>query len=713
MSGGSRTAFEEWLIQGMTEEQEAAVTAEPHESIMLQAGAGTGKTRCLTHRLAWLAARGVPLSRILAVTFTRKAAAEMDGRLVRIFGLEGRGGAQGAAQWPRIGTFHRICAQLLRRHHGHVAEVAGRTLPRDFTILDESDQRKVLRRGAAEVVEERNAEEEREAREAGGDAPVPRSIEDESVRHVVEALDRNARREIGRERLLAALRAEEVTVVFARTRGRDPVDLPAADVIEAYERYKERYGCVDYDDLVQIATALCEQVPEAVPRLEHVLVDEFQDTNALQLRWLEALTLGNGCPLFAVGDANQMIYGWRGARIEHLEEEGIGGRPARRLHLTVNFRSPPGVLDAANRALVANRIGARHRRPLAACPARAGEARLPIPVLGFDNAWEEGGWIADTIRQAMAGGGQAGQWAVLARARRAWITLEPLLARARIPYEVVAGRRFAERPEIRDVNAWVRIALNPCDDEACERILVRGTGGFGQASVRHALAWARGQGRPLAECLPDLGRNGVVRKGAGLAATRVAQALRALGRILDAGEPPRRLLDAVLECSGVQAAVEGLAGSADPEEAAAGRIQQSRLEDLVLLAEDCRTALDLHEQLAVGDTPVDGGKGGVVTLGTIHGAKGREFDHVLVMAMNEDVLPSAGGEEEDPGGGIEEERRIAHVAYTRARRTLGLTWSAERRGVPSERSRFVDELGPAAVEYRRPGRHWDGESGEG
>ena len=392
------TTRQEALIRALTEEQSAAVTHPPERSVLVRAGAGTGKTRVLTHRIAWLIAGGVEPRRILAVTFTRKAAREMRERVDGLIGERNEGRGRGC----QIGTYHGLSARLLRRVAGATARLTGRRLDDGFSILSDTGQIDAMKQAATQVIGPHNEIEADEAKRDGNAVPKPRKIARRSVKDLLEAMDLWTRDAPTLNALVDELRTQEMTVSFDRGQKIDAIDRPAADVLDAYIEWKNDNNCVDYADLIGLTVLTMEEEPELAGNVEQVLADEFQDTDVLQERWLKAVMSAHTAPLFAVGDANQLIYQWRGA-----DPSQITTLPQRwntdALNLTVNFRSPPKVLGLANATLAKNevRVKTQWLRP---CEARANEQDAVVRLRRFLNSREEAAWICDQIQSSISKG---------------------------------------------------------------------------------------------------------------------------------------------------------------------------------------------------------------------------------------------------------------------------------------------------------------------
>ena len=452
------TEFERWILSTLNEEQAQAVRQPRDATVIVHAGAGTGKTRLLSTRIAWLASgeRAIGLGRIAALTFTVKAAKEMSDRLLRILIGESAAQRPEGAPWPMMGTFHGIAARLLRRHAESAAEIEGRRLTERYTVLDAEEQVQAIRQAALDTLSE--SQVQRGMR-----------LDAKHARIVAQALERTGRKGATAHDLAEELDGHEIQVRFIVPRRRrktaeaqaaqreqtamwgdededyeDEHEGAAGDVVRAYWAYKGRQDVVDYTDLVPWAVRLLRDDPHATPRLEHVLVDECQDTDPIQRELTERLR-GAGAGLTAVGDPDQLIYGWRGARIEDCLSEAA--RPETTvLALTVNYRSPPEVLRVANRALAGN----RQRTGKALRPLQGRAEGQIVRCHRFRNAQQEARWIAEGIHRSLPREGRervraARHYAVLARRSRTLDLVDNALASLRVPYQVVAGRKFLLR----------------------------------------------------------------------------------------------------------------------------------------------------------------------------------------------------------------------------------------------------------------------------
>ncbi|HWP94571.1 MAG TPA: DNA helicase II [Gammaproteobacteria bacterium] len=638
------------ILEPLNEAQRAAVTAESR-AVLVLAGAGSGKTRVLVHRIAWLVrAAGVAPFNILAVTFTNKAAGEMRGRIERL-----AGGVSGAL-WA--GTFHGLAHRLLRLHWREAG------LPQTFQILDAEDQLRVIKR----VLRALDLDEARwPPRQAQGFI--------------------NAQKEEGRRPRHLAARA----------------DLPPqlVRVYEAYEEACRRAGVVDFAELLLRSLELWREHPPLLEhyrlRFRHVLVDEFQDTNAIQYAWVRLLA-GEEGGVFVVGDDDQSIYGWRGARIENILRFQTDFPGAQLVRLEQNYRSTGTILKAAN-ALIAH-----NTERLGKNLWTAGATGEPIRIYEAYNEQDEAQFVVERIRQWLEQGGRRGEVAVLYRSNAQSRAFEEALFSARIPYRVYGGLRFFERQEIKDALAYLRLIENRDEDAAFERVVNLPARGIGQRTLDAVRERARAGRISLWQAARQLaGGELPARAGSALGAfLALIDALAAAIEDLPLGEQ----IDHVIRASGLldhyarekgeraESRVENL-----EELVSAGRSFAAGEIDPALTP---RAAFLAHAALEAGEAEAPAGED-AVQLMTLHSAKGLEFPLVFLCGMEEGLFPHQ--RSLDEGTGIEEERRLCYVGMTRAMRQIFFTWAQQRRlhgtdrpGVPS---RFLRELPPELLQEVR------------
>jgi DNA helicase-2/ATP-dependent DNA helicase PcrA len=631
------------LLDDLNEAQREAVSAPPGPLLVL-AGAGSGKTRVLVHRIAWLLqVEGVSPHSLLAVTFTNKAAAEMRGRAEALLGMPTRG------LW--IGTFHGLAHRLLRLHWREAK------LPETFQILDADDQYRLLRR----VLRGLDLDEAR--------------WPPKQAQHWI-----NARKDEG-------LRPQHLD-----DRG-DPFERQMVRIYTAYQAACEQAGVVDFAELLLRAHELWLQQPALLEhyrkRFGHLLVDEFQDTNRIQYAWLRLLAGEAGC-LFAVGDDDQSIYGWRGARVENLQQLRDDFQGTMLLRLEQNYRSTATILKAANALISHNE--ARLGKEL----WTGGEDGDPIRLYAAFNDLDEARFVVEQLRtwrerdEALAGA------AILYRSNAQSRVFEEALLAAGIPYRVYGGLRFFERAEVKDALAYLRLLANRDDDPAFERTVNTPPRGIGARTLELLRQRARDDGSSLWQAMERLRTSGALPGRASNALTAFAGVIDALTESVNGQALPEQV-DVVIRDS-------GLLAYHGREKGERGQARVENLEELVNAARQFvpdvgDEALDLPTAF-LAYTALEAGEGQAadwddcVQLMTLHSAKGLEFPLVFLAGMEEGLFPHNLSLHDAPR--LEEERRLAYVGMTRAMRHLFLTYAERRRLHGSESvappSRFLSEI---------------------
>ncbi|MBL8491447.1 MAG: UvrD-helicase domain-containing protein [Rhodocyclaceae bacterium] len=641
------------FLGGLNPEQLAAVTLPPQHSLIL-AGAGSGKTRVLTTRIAWLLSTGqaAPAS-ILAVTFTNKASKEMQTRLAAMLPVDTRG------MW--IGTFHGLCNRFLRAHHRDA------NLPKLFQILDSADQLASIKR----LLKALDADDEKFP---------PRELQ-----HFI-----NGQKEAG-------LRASAVEAWddYARRR---------VEFYDAYDAQCQREGVVDFPELLlRSFEVLSRNEPlrrHYQERFRHILVDEFQDTNVLQYRWLKllagSLEEDRGARLFCVGDDDQSIYRFRGAEVGNMRDFEREFQVSHVIRLEQNYRSHGNILDAAN-AIIHN--NARRLGKNLWTEAGAGE---PIRVFEAISDGEEARWIVEEVRALARDGHARAEIALLYRSNAQSRILEHSLFSAGIPYRVYGGLRFFERQEVKHGLAYLRLIANPDDDTAFARVVNFPTRGIGARSLENLQDAARAEGSSLHGAIPAL--SGKAGASLGAFAALLAQ-LRDVAHL-----PLPELVDHVVELSGLrehyrnekegQDRLENLdelvnaAANFVAEEGAVGEEGELSADLVAFLA---HAALEAGEhQAGEGDDALQ--------LMTVHSAKGLEFNVVFISGLEEGLFPHENSMLEEDG--LEEERRLMYVAVTRARHRLYLSFAQTRMLHGQTRyslpSRFLDEIPAGLLKWLTP-----------
>ncbi len=642
------------LLEGLNEPQREAVTYGEGPLLIL-AGAGSGKTRVLTHRIAYLLATGAARpGEILAITFTNKAASEMRERAELLVGRRVR------AMW--VMTFHAACARMLRAH----ADRLGYT--RQFTIYDQADSRRLVKR----CLEENGVDPKRFT-----PAAIHNQISD-AKNHLRDA----------------EAYGQLVGSFFEQT---------VADVYRSYERELHRMNAMDFDDLLVRAVNVLELFPEVREAYQEafrqILVDEYQDTNHAQYRWLQLLA-GERRNLTVVGDPDQSIYGFRGADIRNILTFEDEFPEAKVVKLEQNYRSTQTILDAANSVISGNR---GRKEKLLWSDLGPGD---PIHVRELDDEHAEARFVTGEIQRLVDEGLSRREIAVFYRTNAQSRVLEDTLVRSEIAYQVIGGTKFYERAEIRDAIAYLTALVNEQDAGAFTRIVNSPRRGIGTTSVSRVLAFANTMGISIWEAAADPAQVSGLGAAAIKAIGRFMGTMSVLRERMQGGAPVSRLLGELLEETGY---LEALRAERTIE--AQGRIEN--LEELVNVAVEYDTSdseqpsvAEFLQQIALvadADTRVE--DDGLVTLMTLHNAKGLEYPVVFMIGFEDGVFPHSRALEE---GGIEEERRLCYVGITRAERDLYITYARSRTvfgahgyAIPS---RFLSEI-PANLtdaEEQRP-----------
>jgi DNA helicase-2/ATP-dependent DNA helicase PcrA len=647
------------LLDGLNPAQREAVSAPPGHYLVL-AGAGSGKTRVLTHRIAWLleVEHASPWS-ILAVTFTNKAAGEMRARCEALIAQGTRG--------LSIGTFHGIAHRLLRQHWREAK------LPETFQILDSDDQQRLLKRVIAGLGLDESRFPPRQA------AWFINTAKDEGKRP-------------------DAFQAQS-----------NPLTKTLVDIYRAYEDACRRSGLVDFAELLLRAHELWLN-DEALlahyrERWRHLLIDEFQDTNTIQYAWIRVLA-GQTGQVFVVGDDDQAIYGWRGARVENVQHFLRDFPGAKTIRLEQNYRSTGNILNAAN-AIIANnpqRLGKKLWT--------SGEAGTPIALYAAYNEQDEARFVVERIREHVQHGGKASDCAILYRSNAQSRNFEEQLIQHDIRYRVYGGQRFFDRAEIKDALAYLRLVANRNDDAAFERAVNTPPRGIGERTLDTLRQRARTQAISLWDATQ------AEAAGAALAG-RAKNALRGFLDLIDALEKSCAGTDTPLALAEqIEHAIQQ-SGLRDYYEADSRGNAESRVENLDELvnvasrfernAEDIEAGFSelvaflAHAALEAGETQGEAWED-CVQLMTLHSAKGLEFPVVFLAGLEDGLFPSQ--KSLDEPGRLEEERRLAYVGITRARETLVLTYAESRRIHGSETynrpSRFLHELPRELLHEVRP-----------
>jgi len=639
------------ILDPLNDAQREAVSADAGPILVL-AGAGSGKTRVLAHRVAWLArVEDVSPRSILAVTFTNKAAAEMRGRIESLLEMP--------ASHLWIGTFHGLAHRLLRTHWREAG------LEQSFSIIDSEDQRRVVRR----VIRNLELDESRW---------VPREVQ----------WYINARKDEG-------LRSKHI----------DPRDdfqtIQLSKIYEAYEAACERSGLVDFAELLLRAHELWLEHDELLNhyrnRFAHLLIDEFQDTNTVQYAWLRVLAGQTGHP-FAVGDDDQSIYGWRGAKIENIQKFSRDFPGTHVVRLEQNYRSTANILNAAN-ALIANNTTRMGKHLWTDGPD--GD---PVRIYAAFNERDEADFVVNRIRGLVDDGSLRSEIAVLYRSNAQSRVFEEMLINAAIPYRVYGGLRFFERAEIKDALAYLRLINNRKDDASFERIVNLPTRGIGARTLDIMREDARTRNRSLWEAATSVVE--------GRLNSRASKAVVGFLGLIEAMERETKEL-ALHEKVDHIVHASGLIKHHGREKSERGEARVENLAELVSAARgfdpepdselDSLSEFLSHAALEAGEGQGDAWED-CVQLMTMHSAKGLEFPVVFMCGMEDGLFPHQ--RSMNDLGGLEEERRLCYVGATRAKQTLYLTYAEQRRLHGSDSyalpSRFLAEFPKECIEEIRP-----------
>ncbi|MFJ5439822.1 DNA helicase II [Pectobacterium brasiliense] len=640
------------LLDGLNDKQRDAVAA-PRSNLLVLAGAGSGKTRVLVHRIAWLLSveNCSPYS-IMAVTFTNKAAAEMRHRIDHLIGT-----SQGG-MW--IGTFHGLAHRLLRAHHMDA------NLPQDFQILDSEDQLRLLKR-------------------------------------LIRALNLDEKQWPPRQAMwfINGKKDEGLRPQHIESYG-NPIEQTWQRVYQAYQEACDRAGLVDFAELLLRAHELWLNKPHVLnhyrERFTNILVDEFQDTNRIQYAWIRMLA-GDSAKVMIVGDDDQSIYGWRGAQVENIQLFLKDFASAETIRLEQNYRSTSNILKAAN-ALIAHN-GGRLGKNL----WTDGVEGEPISLYCAFNELDEARYVVNRIKTWHENGGALKDNAILYRSNAQSRVLEEALLQQSMPYRIYGGMRFFERQEIKDALSYLRLIANRNDDAAFERVVNTPTRGIGDRTLDVVRQTARDRQLTLWQSTRALLQEKVLAGRAAASLQRFIELIDALA--YETSELPLHIqTDRAIKDSGLWSMYE-------QEKGEKGQARVENLEELVTATrqfssqEEDQDLMPLqaflsHAALEAGEGQADANQD-AVQLMTLHSAKGLEFPQVFIVGMEEGMFPSQMSLDE--GGRLEEERRLAYVGVTRAMEKLTITYAESRRLYGKEAyhrpSRFVGELPEECVEEVR------------
>ena len=633
-----------YIIDPLNDAQRQAVCA-PLSNILVLAGAGSGKTRVLVHRIAWLMqAENISPYGILAVTFTNKAAAEMRGRIENLLGMPSSG------LW--VGTFHGIAHRLLRAHWKEA------DLPQTFQIMDSEDQHRALKR----VVREMGLDEKRW---------VPREAQ----------WWINARKDEG-------LRPDNIE------HNNDMFLKHMVEIYREYEAMCQRNGSLDFAELLLRAYELWVKRPDVLmhyqQRFQNILVDEFQDTNTIQYAWIKILA-GNTANVFVVGDDDQSIYGWRGAKIENIYKFDKDYKNASNFRLEQNYRSTGNILGAAN-ALIANNTDRMGKELW----TDGSDGEL-IEIYSAFNETDEARYIVDKITAWTDQAGLRSENAILYRSNAQSRVLEEALMLSGTPYRIYGGLRFFERQEIKDALAYLRLLAIKSDDASYERIVNVPTRGIGNKTIDLVRSYARANEVSMWQATLQLIKQGEI----------TSRALSSLQQFVDLISEMEVDLNKMELFEQIEHVIHhsGLIPHYEKEKGEKGRSRIENLDELVNAGRsfeqddweesdvDKMTAFISHASLEAGEGQANEGEDSVQLM-TLHSAKGLEFKQVFLAGLEEGLFPHSRSSEES--GRLEEERRLCYVGMTRAMEKLTISHAEKRRLYGEEKyappSRFITEI---------------------
>lgn len=635
------------LLEGLNPEQRRAVETVDGP-LLIQAGAGSGKTKTLTHRIAYLIAsrRATPYN-ILAVTFTNKAAREMRERVAKLVGES----ADNRGFMPYMGTFHGICVRLLRMDGEHIG------IPRSYVIFDEADRLSAVKQASKQLAVDEKA------------FP-PRTIAS----------------------LISSAKNELLTPEDYDRAGGSPATRVAREVYPLYQKILKDSSALDFDDLIARTVHLLQTVPEVREKwrrqFAYIMIDEYQDTNAAQYKLVKLLT-NDQHNIAVVGDDWQSIYSWRGADFRNILNFGSDYPDCTVIKLEQNYRSTKNILDAAHGIITKNQQRSDKKLWTSA------EAGLPVQIMQVGSERAEAETIVRRVKLATDGGKrQLLDFAVLYRTNAQSRSIEEAFIQYGIPYRIVGGVRFYDRKEIKDLVAYLRLIYQPDDRISFERIVNVPGRGIGPKSVQNFYEWQQGLGLDLAEALSQADNCGTVTGKAKKGLAELGNILASLRRLID-DVPPAALIDSLIRRVGYMQYLDD--GTPQAES------RQENVRELMGVAaeyQDLGLAGFLEEVALITDLDTTDLGGNAVTLMTLHAAKGLEFPVVFMIGMEETIFPHTRALYE--ASEMEEERRLCYVGMTRAQEELYMVYATARllyggmqHNVPS---RFLSEIDASHVE---------------
>lgn len=619
--------------------------------LLILAGAGSGKTKTLTHRIAYLISHeGIWPNQILAVTFTNKAAREMRERLGQLLAQDG--GSRNFMPW--MGTFHGICVRLLRQDGDKIG------ISSNYVIYDEDDRQGLIKQAMKQL-----------------------SIVDKQIKpRAVSSAISNAKNEL--------LSPEEFSAS-----SQYPFQQQVAKIYELYEKMRVEAGALDFDDLLIETVRLFKEQPDIRSKwrsqFKHILIDEYQDTNAAQYAIVKSL-VGPERNICVVGDDWQSIYSWRGADFTNILNFERDFKGAKIVKLEQNYRSTGAILEAAHNVITKNTQRTDKKLWTAEPPG------APVQVHAVYDEAEEAYSVATRISSQVAiGARMPGDFAILYRTNSQSYTLERALLQQRIPYQIIGGVRFYDRKEIKDIIAYLRLLYQPNDRMSFSRVVNVPARGIGATSLEKFMNWQAASGLDIVAALANVAQTSTLTGRAKTALANFGEILRMLQTKVQSEASPSDIIELLLEKTGYRDYI--LDGTPQAEE------REANLGSLVSDAKSFATLPDFLEEVALMSSADMGETQQKVTLMTIHAAKGLEFPVVFMVGMEEGIFPTARVYEAGPKE-LEEERRLCYVGMTRAREELHLSYAQSRlqfgqRGY-NPASRFLADMGHEIMSVAPP-----------
>jgi DNA helicase-2/ATP-dependent DNA helicase PcrA len=650
------------LLEGLNPEQRRAVETTDGP-LLIQAGAGSGKTKTLTHRIAYLIAthRATPYN-ILAVTFTNKAAKEMRTRVAQLLTAD----SENRGFMPYMGTFHSICVRILRMDGEHIG------IPRSYVIFDEADRQAAVKQASKRL-----------------------------------GIDEKAFPARTLASMISSAKNELITPEEYDRRGGSPATRAAAEVYPLYQQALKDSGALDFDDLIARTVELLQNVPDMKAKWQrqfaYVMIDEYQDTNAAQYKLIKLLT-GSHNNLAVVGDDWQSIYSWRGADFRNILNFERDYPSCTIIKLEQNYRSTGHILNAAHDVIIRNQQRSDKKLWTA-----AGEG-MKVQILQVGNERAEAEAIVRRVKQGVdAGTRRFSDYAVLYRTNAQSRSVEETFIQYGIPYRIVGGVRFYDRKEIKDLIAYLRLLYQPEDRISFERIVNVPTRGVGTKSIQNFYEWYEGLGLPLSEALANSANCGSVTGKAKKGLTELGDILKSLRELID-DVPPAALIDSLVRRIGYMNYLDDKTPQAES--------RQENVKELMGVAQSYQElglSGFLEEIALISDLDTADLNGNAVTLMTLHAAKGLEFPVVCMTGMEETIFPHTRALYDATE--MEEERRLCYVGMTRAREELYMIYASGRMlyGTTQHNapSRFLSEIDASYVEEISTGVSFAGYAGGG